>query len=313
MNLLNYRVDILITEDRKIMRKAKMLGILDRVFTIDSFLEKVAADNPTLVDYRVLSVKKELFGNIDLADNFFDSLKEDYHGFEKWFNGKADELAYICKTDESIMAFLYLKLETESEDYSDISPVFSRKRRLKVGTFKVTLNGFKLGERFLKIIFDNAVRAKVDEIYVTIFDKRIEQQRLINLLEDYGFYKYGFKDGPSGKELVYVRDFSRRADIITPKLTYPFISGSSNVFLVPIYPDYHTELFPDSILRTESPDSFEENEPQRNAIVRFICLDHGKRDLVSGDIILFFIEQGVITKCNNNYWDCRKCSYCDRE
>ena len=36
-------------------------------------------------------------------------------------------------------------------------------------------------------------------------------------------------------------------------------------FVVPICPDYHTELLPDSILNTESPDDFVENktEPQR--------------------------------------------------
>jgi len=33
------------------------------------------------------------------------------------------------------------------------------------------LNGFRLGERFLKIIFDNALKQKVEEIYVTIFEK----------------------------------------------------------------------------------------------------------------------------------------------
>ena len=35
------RADILITEDKKIHTKASLLNITDRVFTIDSFLEKV--------------------------------------------------------------------------------------------------------------------------------------------------------------------------------------------------------------------------------------------------------------------------------
>ena len=55
------RVDFLITEDRKIHTKAEMLGIADRVFKIDSFLEKVVSENPTLVDYKVLSVAKKHF------------------------------------------------------------------------------------------------------------------------------------------------------------------------------------------------------------------------------------------------------------
>lgn len=30
------------------------------------------------------------FGDVDLSDNFFDSLKQDYPGFEVWFRGKAE-------------------------------------------------------------------------------------------------------------------------------------------------------------------------------------------------------------------------------
>lgn len=289
--LINDRIDILITEDRKIIYKAGLLELSERVFTIDSFLEKVTADNPDLVDYKVLSVKKEHFGNIELSDKFFDSLKLDYIGFEKWFNRKSDEIAYVCKSDDQIMAFLYLKVEDKNEDYSDIVPPFSKKKRLKVGTFKVALNGFKLGERFLKIIFDNAIRLKVEEIYVTIFDKTLEQQRLISLLEDYGFKNHGYKAGNSGNELVYVRDFGRKVDISYPKVTYPFISSKSDAYIVPIYPDYHTNLFPDSILRNESPDDFVENEPFRNAISKVYISRSVFRGLNTGDIIIFYRSQ----------------------
>ncbi len=59
------------------------------------------------------------------------------------------------------------------------------KKRLKIGTFKVVASGFRLGERFLKIVFDNAIANKVEEIYVTIFDKTSEQKRLIALLTDW--------------------------------------------------------------------------------------------------------------------------------
>ena len=89
------RVDILITEDKKIHRKAKELGIKDKVFTIDSFLEKTFAEHPELINYKVLNVQKLKFGKIDLNDTFFDTLKEDYLGFDKWFIRKYDEEAYI--------------------------------------------------------------------------------------------------------------------------------------------------------------------------------------------------------------------------
>ena len=245
-----------------------------------------------MADYKVLSVKKSLFGYLDLSDDFFASFKEDYPGYEKWFNRKADETVYVCLSEGKLIALLYLKVEGRSEDYSDINPPFAARKRLKIGSFKVTLNGFRLGERFLKIVFDNALRFRVDEIYVTIFNKRIEQQRLINLLEEYGFYHHGFKKGPGGDELVYVRSCERKADRLHPKLTYPFFSTSGHVFLVPIRPEYHTELFPDSILRTESPEDFVENEPHRNAIGKVYISRSIERGINSGDILVFYRTGG---------------------
>ena len=62
------RVDILITEDKKIHKKAELLNISDKVFNIDSSLEKVVSENPDLVNYKVLSVTKKHFGEINLKD-----------------------------------------------------------------------------------------------------------------------------------------------------------------------------------------------------------------------------------------------------
>lgn len=286
------RVDVLITEDKNLLNKALLLGITDRVYTIDAFLEKVTAENPELVDYKVLSVQKAHFGNLNLADEFFGSLKDDYPAFENWFNRKADETVYVCRSESTSIALLYLKVEGEGEDYTDIDPSLPKKRRLKIGTFKVALNGFRLGERFLKIVFENALLLRVDEIYVTTFDTRIEQQRLINLFGEYGFCLHGRKRSPGGDELVYVRSFAREVDRSSPKRTYPFFSTTAHIFIVPIYPEYHTELFPDSILRTESPSDFVENEPHRNAISKVYISRSIERNLESGDVIVFYRTGG---------------------
>lgn len=286
------RVGLLITEDKNIHKKAVLLGISDRVFTIDSFLEKVLSENPELVDYKVLSVTKRHFGDVNLSDSFFDSFREDYVGFDKWFNKKSDEIAYVTYHRDVILSFLYLKIEGTEENYSDITPILKPKKRLKVGTLKVVSNGLRLGERFLKIIFDNALINKVDEIYVTIFDKRDDEKRLIVLFEEWGFKLHGKKQSSSGEEWVYVRSFQPAYDAKNPKHTYPYLSRRTNVFLVPIYPDYHTELLPDSILRTESPEDFVENEPHRNAISKAYISRAFDRDLEVGDIIIFYRTGG---------------------
>ena len=283
------RVDLLITEDRGIHSKAYTLGIGSLVFTIDDFLEKVTAEHPDLTSYRVLAVKREMFGNVNVDDPFFDSFQRDYDGFCEWFNRKADETVYVSKTNMGgIVGFLYLKVEDEFESYPDITPPFRACRRLKIGTFKVALNGFKLGERFLKIIFDNAITQKVHEIYVTIFDKDAERERLIALLSDWGFARHGHKTSKSGDEIVLVRDFSPRADPLHPALTFPYMSRRQRKFIVPIYPSYHTELFPDSILKTESPEDFEDNRSNRNALRKVYISRSLRSDMVSGDIVVFY-------------------------
>jgi predicted nucleic acid-binding protein len=283
-------VDILITEDKGIHQKAKRLKIAEKVFTIENFIERVNIELPNLTEYKVLSVHKSYFGKINLNDNFFNTFKEDYPEFEKWFRKKSNEPVYISTNENGeICAFLYLKVEDKDENYSDINPILPKKnKRLKIGTFKVSLNGYKLGERFLKIIFDNAITQKVDEIYVTIFHKREEQRRLIDLLKEWGFDEWGSKI--STGEFVYVRDFSKKFDINNPKKTYPYVSlcENNNVFVVPIWPDYHTELLPDSILRTESPDDFKEDKPHRNAISKVYISRSINRDIKKGDIILFY-------------------------
>jgi hypothetical protein len=284
------RVDIFITEDKKIHRKAALLGIADRVFKIETFLEKVFAENPELVNYKILNVRKKHFAEIDLNDDFFLSLKEDYIGFDRWFVKKADELAYITQNAENgkLLSFLYLKVENADEVYADVTPNFKPKKRLKVGTFKVISNGVRLGERFMKIIFDNALANKVEEIYVTIYIHREEQRRLIDLMEQWGFVEWGTK----GSEKVFVRNFIPVFDINNLHSCFPYINKSANKYIVPIYPDYHTSLLPDSKLNNESPLDFIEDLPHRNglnkAYVSRAILPHPKK----GDILIFYRTGG---------------------
>jgi hypothetical protein len=325
------RVDLLLTEDRGLTRKAERLGLGARVFGTDGFLERIISENPQLTNYRVLSVKKVKFGEVDLSSGFFDSFREDYPGFDRWYGRKAHEEAYVSWDGDEPVAFLFLKMEGLDEDYRDISPMFLRKRRLKIGTLKVVQNGFKIGERFLKIIFDNAIRQNAQEIYVTIFGHNQEQERLINLFEDFGFVYWGEKQSAGGIEKVYTRDMSRHFDSSNPKLTFPYFSQAARTFFVPIYPDYHTELLPDSILRTEAAADFEDPEPHRNAIRKVYVSRSIERGLRTGDLIVFYrtggIYKGVVTtigivdKVHNNITNeeeffrlCRKRSvYTDKE
>ena len=289
------RVNMLVTEDDKIHEKASDLGITDKVRKIEDFLHEVTSANPELTDYKVLSIQKTYLGKLDINDKFFNSFKEDYPQFESWFSQKANETGYVSLDEKGkIIAFLYLKIENDNENYSDIYPIFARTKRLKIGTFKVISTGYKLGERFLKIIFDNALGAKVKEIYVTIFedDAPSEKADLVKLLQDWGFYRHGEKTSSAGKEGVYVRDFTGAIKPSNIKHSYPFISNKGRKFIVPIYPEYHTELLPDSILTNEQKKDFVNNKAHRNALHKVYISRGVNRDLKKGDIIVFYRTGG---------------------
>ena len=305
------RVDILITEDRKLRNKALKLGLSDRVFSINSFISAATAENPSLIEYKMLAVEKTYFGNVDISDQFFDSFRIAYPGFDKWFTRKCDEEAYICNTDAGkILGFLYLKTEGSDENYSDIVPPFKPMRRLKVGTFKIESTGFRLGERFVKIIFDNALQRNVDEIYVTLYTDREELSALAALLKRWGFTNYGVKIGNgsgqsrmqegsrarsrgvkigNGKEeQVLVKKMKVFDNNFSFRKNFPNIQYKCNKFILPIFPQYHTTLLPDSKLNNENKIDFLGREPHKYALQKVYISWASGNGVKPGDIILFY-------------------------
>ena len=283
------RVDMLITEDRKLRNKAIRIGLHDKVFSIDAFISKATGENPSLIEYKALSVEKVFFGSVDHRDSFFDSFRVAYNGFDNWFLRKCDEEAYICRSNTGkILGFLYLKTEDTDENYADIEPAFAPKRRLKVGTFKVESTGFRLGERFIKIIFDNAIQRNVDEIYVTLFTDREELAALNNLLERWGFIHHGVKHQVNGDEKVLVKKLNTLTSDFSPKKNFPNISYQCNKFIMPIYPQYHTSLLPDSKLANENIVDFLGYEPHRYALQKVYVSWASTNGAKPGDLILFY-------------------------
>ena len=287
--VFNSRVDLLITEDRKLREKAQKLGIGQKVYSINEFVSEKTEEFPELISYKMLSVKKELFGDIDLNDVFFDSLKEAYPDFIPWFNKKSEEEVYVCRTDEGVIkGFLYIKTEDQSENYSSIEPKFLPKKRLKVGTFKVDMSGFRLGERFIKIIFDNALHRKVDEIYVTFFKDSPILEALKGLLETWGFVRHGIKHSYGKEETVFVKKLGIMNPEMSAKNNFPNMQFGKQKFILPIMAKYHTSLLPDSILKTEKQINFMGPDAQKYALQKVYISWAPERNINPGDLILFY-------------------------
>ena len=280
------RVDLLISEDKKILEKASLCSLRDRVLSIDDFIKKCKKDYPSLRDYKFNSIKKLKFGEINLKDSFFDTLRSSYEGFDEWYIRKSDEKAYVHYDENNkLTGFLYLKPEGDRESYNDIVPKFKPCKRLKIGTFKVISTGYRLGERFLQIIFDNAIDYNVDEVYVTMFDTSEELQRLKNTLIEWGFEPFGYKEE---KELVLVKKMKYFDNNKTIKQNFPNVDYNVKKYFLPILPQYHTRLFPDSVLYTEKNDIFPDYLGYRYALEKCYISFSFKKEFKIGDIVLIY-------------------------
>lgn len=290
LEVYNDNVGILLTDDNAILKKAKDLFIRDKVVTSAELLEYFERTYPKNIEYKMLAVKLKRFDEVDINSTFFDTLREDYEGkkFDDWFKKKGNEKAYVFEdNDGKLKGFLYLKIEDENENYSDIEPILSPKRRLKVGTFKIERTGFRLGERFLKIIFENAVKWEVDEVYVTLFEsKRKEVVALKGIMEQWGFVKHGYKK--SNGELVLVKDMKQYKATETPKFNYPILKQDRNNYFLPIYAKYHTDLFPDNILKNEDMHLYEDKLAHRYAIEKIYLTGAYNIKAKAGDILLIY-------------------------
>ena len=194
----------------------------------------------------VLRIEK--FADIALADPFFDTLKEDYPSFAAWFANKASNEAFTFRTEGGgLDGFLYLKEETGP--VTDVQPNLVSAHRLKIGTFKINPHGTRLGERFMKRAFDTAVDVGAQALYVTVFEKH---EALVQLFKRYGFIKVGTKSSGVGEnEAVYGRRLDHKVGDVV--LDYPRIPiRRDRHFVLSLYPQWHSRLLPDSLLKTEN-------------------------------------------------------------
>lgn len=232
-------------------------------------------------------IQLEHFSDISLSDPFFETLKADYHGFDTWFQGKAnkpDAFAYTFRNPLSghLDGFLYLKEEHGTVD--DVIPILPPAHRLKLGTFKVNPHGTRLGERFMKRAFDIAIANNVKALYVTVYAKH---QALVTLFERYGFVIVASKLGQTDTELVMERRLdSVEGDVVRD---YPRIPiRADRHFVLSLYPEWHSRLLPDSLLATESANILEDVSHTNSIHKIYLTGMRGVEQLLPGDTLLIY-------------------------
>lgn len=288
-------VELLITEDKGIIAKAKKIGTENRVkniqdgltFLQDEFSLKIPK-HPILSEGSCRELTKYKH------TNFFDSLRIDYPDFDNWFDKCASEnrRAYYLLVDGKLSAILIYDRQIPSKHLlKDI-----HEDALKMCTFKVAEStlGFKIGELFLGKMFHYCIEAKLNYLYLTVFEKH---ERLINLLKDYGFIQW---HNDRSSELFFIKKLSKPTNIISNERnsmsSHPFYSDEKifNKYIVPIQYKYSATLFKDSELR--NPGLFDKDqiqEIQGNTIQKaYICNSRIKVD--QKDILLFYISHSLM-------------------
>jgi len=288
-------VNFLITEDHGIHSKAKLLNIDNRVFSIVdaiSFFEQYSQKHNVISPP---ALKPAVVHSLDLNDPFFDSLKDNYPEFENnWFPKICQEgrKCFVNYQNGQIGALLIYNIE-DNDGISDSLPPLPISRRLKLCTFKVSHNGQKIGELFVKLAIQIALKNDISEIYLTLFSK--DNDRLIELITEFGFFSYGKKINGESIYLKKLRgnqfDVAALCPLEFNKIFYPSFYDGPDVkkFIIPIQPEFHVRLFTDYPKRQSG--LFEHNGDfysEGNSIKKAYITRTKSKNIHPGDILLFY-------------------------
>lgn len=151
-------------------------------------------------------VKKKKFGEVNTNSPFFDSFKETYAPYYfQWLEKKKNDDVFVVEESDHILAFLKLKEEDTSEDYSDMHPSLYPANRLKISSLKVTRNKPGIGSRLMGIVFSEAISNNVSEIYGTVAVETPFNKEMDEFLTKWGFSIVAKKVSCGVVENVYLR------------------------------------------------------------------------------------------------------------
>lgn len=283
--------DFLITEDQGIHTKAQRVSREDRVFTIKqarNYFETGPAPISEGPD-----IEKTKLGDLNIDDPIFDSLRSDYDEFEEWAQDKADREAWINKKpDRGLGALLVIKPE-EIEGIGS-NPELRRERRTKISTFKVApeRRGSKLGERLLSIAFRRAVGVGTEKIYLTYYEDESGNDKLVRLIENFGFSKKSSKDNGEAvfqKRLVPDSQVDPEPVELASDFYPSFYDGHKvKKHLVPVRPEFHDKLFPRYSDQTELQSFTGQSRAEGNSIKKAYISNSPSRKVEEGDVLLFY-------------------------
>lgn len=281
--VINNAVDYLVTEDKGIHAKARAIGVAEKVINVNAALSilndlfDIPAELPPIV--RQLKAHE-----LNLQDEIFKSLRNDYQGFDTWVvkcQKEHRDCFVIQNAKGSYKGVAILKRKISPDDSA---------KALKICTFRVleAHSGNKYGELLLKSIFCYAYSNNYSSAYLTVYEK---YDQLISFLKLFGFNELGNKTELG--EQIYEKLFmdGNNASSLTPLEynikygPYAISPNTSQFFIVPIRPKYANILFPEL---NQNPSLFSPDTPPGNAIRKaYICCSK-TRKIENGSVLFFY-------------------------
>lgn len=290
-------VHLFVTNDKGIHKKAKEAQMQEKVHRADQFLRFLESQSENEELSPPLGIQDSHLHYFDVQQPFFDSLREDYPGFDDWYLRKANKLRKAWNiNDRGILQAICIYKDELSPTITDDGYKLEGVA-LKLCTFKVGegVRGRKLGERLLFSAFKYASSLNIPYVYLHIYGQ--EHEKLVSLCENYGFECVGrYKN----RDNAYVKQMSKPESVsvdIGPLdyaiKYYPHYLDDETVnkFIVPIRPQYHDDLFPDlnHYLSTGLfPDDPSQYNPQSNTIKKAYMCHSNITKINPGDLLFFY-------------------------
>lgn len=315
-------VNFLITEDIGIHKKANRLDISDRILAILDTISLFKKEIPKKKVKLPYALKATSMSNLNVDDPIFNTLRNEYPGFNEWFIKKAREgrdCWVYYRNGDKLGAVLIYKFE---EQEIAANPILPKTKRIKITTMIVSYTGQKIGELFLKLSINLAIKNEIPEIYLTHFSK--ENDPLVALIEDFGFSKDAIiiQEWSEIPEDVFVKKILISSDeirLIDPiqvsKQYFPNFYDGVDVkkHIIPIQPKYHNLLFTDFPRRGQLTINEAINEfiIEGNTIRKAYLTHSSTKKIDPGDIILFYrsedmkelVSVGVVEKVQYDLTD----------
>lgn len=288
--------NLLLTQDTGIIKKARKIGIDHRVMFVQQALHSFNKLHLQHEIYYPNMINKYLY-ELNKDDDIFDSLREDYSEFDNWFSKISQEhrkcWIHGYNGNANIGGILIYKDENNPIVTNNNKAL--RGKVLKISTFKISehMQGWKLGELFIKTVFTYANKNKYEYIYLTT--RQDKQEYLVSLIEDFGFRYFGRCD--KDRDEVFVKKITINGmndmhlnAIDFHKMYSPSIRCKTNInkFIVPIKPSYHNILFPE----IEDDKRLFYTHPSVGNTIKKAYLSHANTNqMKSGDLLLFYRSQ----------------------